>query len=143
MERCFANIRPHIESRARVTLQIQRRKRGFSGEAVESPRANPEARNCAESKRSYGVVRPSNPYLLAILIHSFFLLLLLFPPQDSREGGEGRNPRISNSIFGTTVHVEWSPDPTERRDEGPSCSSEIGKRLGLRKREKKKKKEEG
>lgn len=78
-----------------------RRKRGFSGRTVESPRANPEARNYAESKRSYGVVTsPLTPHPCLL-------------PQDSREGGEGRNPGISNSIFGTTVHAEWSPDPAD------------------------------
>jgi len=60
---------------------------------------------------------------------------------NSREGGEGRNPGIPNSIFGTTVLGEWGRPAGRRRMKASSCSSEIGKRLGLRKKEKGRRKE--
>lgn len=78
--------RPHVRNSAW--------KRGFFGRTVTSPQIQKheiETPRCAS--------RDFQPDLLCSSGRPYPLL-------DPRAGGEGRNPRISNSIFGTTVRAE-------------------------------------
>jgi len=103
-------------------------EKGFSGGL--GARAAESRGEIPASKRSVRIDARTHVSTLSRFIHGKFT-----------RRGEGRNPGIPNSIFGTTVLAEWGRLAGRWRMRTPSCSSEIGKRLGLRKKEKGRRKE--
>lgn len=101
---------------SRITLRIHIGKRDFPNWKAEIGQIHRTKLRAGSESTPYGLTHPR---------------------ADSREGGEGWNPGIPNSIFGDARWMKPRPAGPGMRTR-PSYSSEIGKRLGLRKKKKEK-----